>query len=322
MNDGPSGDDSPIFSFLVVVHDMLREAPRTLFSLSREYQRGARDLAYEVIVVDNHSSVPLGEDLVRSFGPEFRYVYLSEESVSPVGAINRAAREAKGRFLVVCIDGARILSPGIVSGMALASRLHDRPVISVLSWHLGPTLQNESLEDGYDQEAEDALLSTRNWREDGYALFEISCLAGSSSGGWFAVAAESNCLAVTREMFQELNGFDVGFRSPGGGLCNLDFLRRACDLHDTELICLLGEGTFHQFHGGVATNVPAERHPWPSFAKEYEELRGEPFRPSGRSPLYLGRIPPSAARFLCPTCGRKAAGAGAGDEAGPGGTKA
>ena len=143
-------------------------------------------------------------------------------------------------------------------------------------------------------------MNTRNWREDGYALFEISCLAGSSSGGWFAVAAESNCLAVTREMFQELNGFDVGFRSPGGGLCNLDFLRRACDLHDTELICLLGEGTFHQFHGGVATNVPAERHPWPSFAKEYEELRGEPFRPSGRSPLYLGRIPPSAATVPLP----------------------
>ena len=54
-------------------YDMAREAPRTLHSLSRAYQRDIDDLAYEVIVVDNGSSPEqrLTEEVVRSFGPEF-----------------------------------------------------------------------------------------------------------------------------------------------------------------------------------------------------------------------------------------------------------
>ena len=40
---------------------------------------------------------------------------------------------------------------------------------------------------------------------------------------------------------------------------------------------LLGEGSFHQIHGGVATNVPMEQHPGLAFSKEYEQIRGEPY---------------------------------------------
>jgi osmoprotectant transport system permease protein len=51
---------------------------------------------------------------------------------------------------------------------------------------------------------------------------------------------------------------------------------------------LLGEGTFHQFHGGVATNVPAASHPFPIFHEEYVRLRGEPFAPPTALPVILG----------------------------------
>jgi len=30
------------------------------------------------------------------------------------------------------------------------------------------------------------------------------------------------------------------------------------DLEGAELVILLGEGTFHQYHGGTATNAPLE----------------------------------------------------------------
>lgn len=301
--DEPSAPESKPLSFVVVVHDMSREARRTLFSLSRHYQRDAEGVNYEVLVLDNASATPLGEDLVRSFGPEFRYLYVKEGTPSPVRSLNLGAEKAYGENLVFCIDGARILSPGIVTGMAFAFRSQTRPIVTVLSWHLGPTLQNESIKRGYDQSVEDALLDTVPWHEDGYSLFEISCLAASSAEGWFGTIAESNCLGVPRGIFDELGGFDEAFIQPGGGLCNHDFLRRACALPKSELLCLLGEGTFHQFHGGVATNVASERHPWPEFAREYEALRGEPFRPSNRRPFYLGRVPPAAERFLCPRCG-------------------
>ena len=61
---------------------MRREAERTLHSLSRAYQQGIDDLDYEVIVVENGSADDqrLGEDFVRGFGPEFRYLDLGDDA--------------------------------------------------------------------------------------------------------------------------------------------------------------------------------------------------------------------------------------------------
>ena len=42
----------PGLSVIVVFRDMVREAPRTLFTLSEAYQRGVDPSAYEVIAVD------------------------------------------------------------------------------------------------------------------------------------------------------------------------------------------------------------------------------------------------------------------------------
>ena len=69
----------PSLSVVVVFYDMRREAPRTLHSLSRGYQRGVDDLDYEVLALDNGSSAPLDEDMVRSHGPEFSYHRLDLE---------------------------------------------------------------------------------------------------------------------------------------------------------------------------------------------------------------------------------------------------
>ena len=104
----------PLLSVIVVCHNMRREAPRTLFSLSRAYQRGISDLDYEVLVVDNGSTEPLDKARVEAFGPEFRYFFYKTNAVSPVLAINEMVVQARGRMLAVCIDGARILSPGIL----------------------------------------------------------------------------------------------------------------------------------------------------------------------------------------------------------------
>ena len=45
----------PDISVIIVVHNMTREAPRTLYSLSAAYQRDIAPDDYEVIVVDNGS---------------------------------------------------------------------------------------------------------------------------------------------------------------------------------------------------------------------------------------------------------------------------
>ncbi len=82
---------------------------------------------------------------------------------------------------------------------------------------------------------------------------------------------ESNALFMSASLWSELDGFDEIFDRPGGGLVNHDLFRRACELPDVELVVLLGEGTFHQFHGGAATGGQALRD---ELWGEYERLRG------------------------------------------------
>jgi hypothetical protein len=70
-----------------VFHNMAREAPRTLFTLSPQYQRGVGTADYEVIVLDAGSVTPLEENFVKSFGENFRLVR-SPAAPSPVAAVN------------------------------------------------------------------------------------------------------------------------------------------------------------------------------------------------------------------------------------------
>jgi hypothetical protein len=283
-------------SLIVVFHDMAREAPRTLATLSPAYQRGVSESEYEVIAVDAGSSVPLDAGLVAALCPNGRLLR-TPPAPSPAAAINAAAREATGDAIALAIDGARMLSPGVVAGMLTGLRMFADPVVATLAWHLGPKVQNESILEGYDAAAEDRLLGSVDWRSDGYELFRIAALAASSGGGWFKSLSESNCLAVPRAAWQAIGGLDERFTSPGGGFVNLDFYRRVCD-RAGELVILLGEGTFHQVHGGVATNTPWARHPFATFAREYETIRGRPFAPPSRDAVYLGGVPPQAMPFL------------------------
>ena len=283
-------------SLIVVFHEMAREADRTLATLAPDYQRGVSATDYEVIAVDAGSATPLDATAVQARCPNARLLR-TPPAPSPAAAVNAAARQAAGEAIAVSIDGARMLSPGIIAGILAGLQTAADPVVATLAWHLGPKVQNESILEGYDAAAEDALLATVDWQRDGYELFRIATLAASSGSGWFQPLSESNCLAVPRAAWDSLGGLEERFVSPGGGFVNLDFYRRACDRAES-LLTLLGEGTFHQVHGGVATNTPWERHPFESFHAEYQAIRGEAFAPPLREAVYLGGMPDQALPFL------------------------
>ena len=97
-------------------------------------------------------------------------------------------------------------------------------------------------------------------------------------------------------MWTELGGYDERFVTPGGGLVNQDAYRRACALPDCQLVVLLGEGTFHQVHGGVATN--AERPPLELFAQEYRAIRGGDYARPGNTAWYFGQVGPDASQSI------------------------
>ena len=275
---------------VVVVHDMARELPRTLRSLSPGYQQGIAADDYEVIVVDNGSPRPVDPELVRAFEGHLRLERIDPAPPSPARAANHGLRLAEGGLVGLIVDGARLASPGLLEGAGRAALLAPRPVITAPAFHLGPVLHMRAAEVGYNQDAEDDLLAQSGWEADGYRLFEVSTLAGSWGRGLFGPAGESSSLFCPRPVWDELGGLDERFALPGGGLVNHDLYRRACGLDGVELIVLLGEGTFHQHHGGAATSRRFSRD---EMRADYEAITGAPHRPPANSPVYVGPAHPA-----------------------------
>lgn len=280
---------------VIAFYNMEREAPRTLYTLSSAYQRGVSESDYEVIAVDCGSDTPLDEAMVRSFGKQFRLVRMPPNP-SPAASINRAAMSSRGELITICIDGARMLSPGILRLMLASFQSFKNPVTATVSMHLGPDLQRKTILEGYNSTVEDQLLESIDWRSNGYELFRISVLAESSNNGWFCHIHESNCLTVRRDTFRRLGGLDERFRSAGGGLVNLDYYKRAIQ-YCNDSILLLGECTFHQIHGGVATNSTNPDVVLPFF-EEYQDIRNEPFCSTEKQPMLFGSVTPESSKIL------------------------
>ena len=275
-------------SIIVNFYNMRREAKRTLYTLSPRYQRKVEARDYEVIAIDNGSSDPLDADEVMSNGSNFSYLNFQATSPSPCAAINYAVNMARYDNVMVCIDGARMLSPGVIHYTLTGLCLHEHPFIYTLGMHLGHRLQNELVVNDYNREKEDVLLNSVKWRENGYLLFHVSSIASSSFNGYFSKLSESNCFALRKTDYLFLGGLDERFTSAGGGIVNLDFFNLVHEDEKMYPVMLLGEASFHQFHGGVATNVPLKQHPWEKMAEEYYRIKGKPFDTVWRQPDYYG----------------------------------
>lgn len=273
-------------TLIVVAYNMQRELPRTLYSLSLAYQKGALEDDYEVIVVDNGSNPPLDRGVLTGLGFDARIIRVQKPEPSPVKAINEAVLGSVGDYIGIWIDGARIASPGIFEGLAAARALDARAPVLTLGFHLGPKAQQISIQEGYNQEAEDQILRKSDWRQNGYNLFDICARAQSTGLSCFSNLAESNGFFLPRWLWDDLRGFEERFSLPGGGLANLDLFARMLAVSQSKPITLLGEGTFHQFHGGVSTNVTVS--PWAIFADEYREIRGKPYKKPQYESRFLG----------------------------------
>lgn len=276
-------------SVVVVAYGMQRELPRTLRTLASTYQRGIDGDDYEVIVVDNGSPEPLDPSSSAHIA-NLRNVRIDPAPASPARAANTGVRMADGELVGLIVDGARMSSPGLLAAARAGSRAAPRAVVTAPGWHLGPVRHNDAAAAGYDQAAEDRLLEQIDWERDGDRLFEVSTPAHSSARGLFGPMGESSALFMAAELWEELGGLDERFVLPGGGLVNHDLYRRACELDGVQLVVLLGDGTFHQVHGGAATS---ERVQWDEMHAEYERIRGQAYRPPTNEPLYVGRVPRS-----------------------------
>ena len=297
----PAGPGQPALSLVLVVYDMPDQAERTIASLSVPYQRGVVAADYEIIVVENESPDMLGPRRAEAAAPNVRYFAHQDAVPTPVGAANFGGQQARGAMIGLLIDGARMVTPGVVANILAARRLGPDVVVAVPGYHIGSQRQQDAAQDGYDERAEAELLAGIGWPEDGYRLFDIAVFSGTSRSGWFRPVHESNCLCLPRHLWEELAGLSPEFVSPGGGHVNLDFYRRALDHPRSVPVILFGEGTFHQFHGGVTTGGTdgAERQAIIDGAfEEYERVRGAGFRQPTKRAILFGAMPDQAAPFL------------------------
>lgn len=298
MNDIQKEDVHPCLSVVIVAYNMERELPRTIYTLSYLYQKNISPADYEIIVVDNGSLRPVDstswKDL-QAWPDQIRLLRLDNASPSPVHAINKGVELARGSCIGVMIDGARMCSPGLLGHALQACKGFAGAVVGALGWYLGPDFQRQSMALGYDQFREDALLDSIDWKNDGYQLYAISSMDESSMDGWYAQFAELNAIFMQRKRWIKLGGYDENFDMPGGGLANLDFCKRALEMPDAQGILLMGEATFHQFHGGAATNSAIKKaiDDWEKWSDHYRLLRGKNYElPQPVKPImHFGYLP-------------------------------
>lgn len=289
-------------SVIVIVYNMPRQAMNTLYSLSARYQKNVSLDDYEVIVVENKSTNILDKQKVLDLGDNFKYFLRNESGVSPVPAVNFGYEQAKGNIIGLIIDGARMVTPRVIEYALLAFRMSKEALVMVPGYHLGEQDQKFHIDTGHSEEKEIAKLQTLHWQENGYRLFQFSAWSSSNQRGYFQPMQECSCIFTSRTNFEAIGKADTRFDLPGGGSINLHIYRSLGMLPQSKLFVLPGEGSFHQFHGGITTQQLTDNDARQATLKKFDEQldniwKGK-FKALTREPLMLGAVTRWAQPFL------------------------
>lgn len=307
VSNGPRESET-IVSFVVIVYDMPAQAQNTVRSLLPDYQRDVRLQDYEVLIIENESANTMSREFLATLPSNFSYHLRQETQPTPIHAINYGIQRARGSNICVMIDGARLLTPGVVKNTILGHRISNRAIVTVPGYHLGVELQQKAVGSGYDVDQEQALMRSIAWPDNGYRLFEISCFSGSCESGFYLPHGESNCISMSREIWKALGGYDVRFDMRGGGVVNLDLYKRACEYPGITHVFLQGEGTFHQFHGGVTTggeDAEVRQKFINAILEQYTQIRGRNFENPVTNTVFLGELSDQVQKFVHISAARK-----------------
>ncbi|MEH6592417.1 MAG: hypothetical protein V7746_19280, partial [Halioglobus sp.] len=222
-----------------------------------------------------------------------------ETAVSPVFAVNEGFALCRAPIICLMIDGARMVSPGTIRTALKAFAINDKAIVAVPGYHLGK--EEQHLVAGQQDQAsyEQHLLESVDWMADGYELFAISTFSGANRQGFLNPIMECNCIFASAKSYEAVGHANTSFQLPGGGSINLHMYRSLGMLPDSEFFVLPGEGSFHQYHGGVTTSSYEAR----EADIEQHRIQLHSFWPEGfhslrRDATLLGRIPPQARPFL------------------------
>lgn len=289
----------PILSIIVIAFKMPSQAYNTLYSLSSQHQILADERDYEIIVVENQSPEMLCPEKIGKLGENIQYFSREEKGVSPVSSINFAFDHCRGKNIALLIDGARMVTPGLVNNILSVYRANERSVIGVPGYQLGDIHHNQ-LEDPVESLThETALLKSIAWPSDGYELFNIACLSNANRFGYLHPLMESNCIVAPYNFYRQIGFADSRFTLPGGGAVNLHLWRSLGLIENSQLYILPGEGNFHQYHGGVTTSESYfEGNLKSEIKSQLDAIWNEDFHALRREPILFGKISSAALPYL------------------------
>lgn len=289
-------ENKPIFSFLILCYDMAEEVKNTLSTLTPKYQNEEKQ-NYEILITENPSHNNINTQILSIYNAHIRY-YPNKQNIPLTKAINDLAQYAKGDYLIVIPDGARLLSSGIIKYCKQAIKIEKKSIVAFHGFHLGLFPQQISLKENlYSKEQELSFLQDIKFPQNPHALFFNACWAGSSKSGSFFQMAESNCLMLPKKLWNKVGGYDERLDSPSGGLANLDLYSRVISEEDHKLFFVLGEGSFHQLHDGDTTNNDTNK--FSLYKEEYLKKTGKVWKfPTRDNFDYLGHISSPYLRLL------------------------
>lgn len=291
---------APRLSIVVIVYRMAEQALNTVYTLSTSYQRNVREEDYEIIVVENRSDQTVDTQRLHALGNNIRYLCRDEQGVSPAAAINTGLAMARAPFVGLLIDGARMVTPRVIDYALAAQCIDQDALVAVPGYNLGPDLHHLNKSQQYDETTERILLNDANWKEDGYRLFTIANISEANPRGVFQPFMECNCIFTSLANWQRIGGADEAFHFPGGGGLNLHMYRSLGLLKEVEyFIVLPGEGSFHQYHGGVSTTERHDREEMLlSPRSQLESYWNGKFKGLEREPILLGAVTAHAQQFF------------------------
>lgn len=316
----------PLISIIVVVHNMPEQAWNTLQSLQTPYQRRSSQvltdhsvddagaspaqnqqadaLNYEVVVVENRSENTLSPERILALPSHFRYLLRDEQGVSPAAAVNAGLELARGDCIGLLIDGARLLSPGVLALVRDAGKAFPNALINVPGYYLSCEGAESDASDATALTAmEQSHLQSIQWQQNGYRLFERAVFSNGNRHGYLRPFMESTAFFVNRWALDRIGGADESFQLSGGGALILHMFRQLGMMAELDYVVLPGEGNFHQFHGGVSTRRNAERDELvKQFKRQLDSHWQGGYQALSREAIMLGKLPEQALGFLHSSC--------------------